>query len=100
MRVLQLGGKLDLAPEALYVHAGSQLWEEHLHHDLPAERTLESQEDPRHPSAAELALQQIGISQRPLKLLLKAGAHRITVRKETENLEIRGGEGYPPTCPL
>jgi hypothetical protein len=45
MRVLQLGGKLDLAPEALYVHAGSQLGEEHLHHDLPVEHTLESQED-------------------------------------------------------
>jgi hypothetical protein len=45
MRVLQLGGKLDLAPEPLYVHAGSQFGEEHLYHDLPAERALERQED-------------------------------------------------------
>jgi hypothetical protein len=82
--VLQLGGKLDLAPEPIHVHAGGQLGEEHLHDNLPVERTLERNENPRHTPASELALKKIGIPQGPLKLLLKAGAHGIAVSGETE----------------
>jgi hypothetical protein len=94
LRVLQLCCKMDLSPEPIDFHAGSQLVEEHLHHDLPAERALESQEDARHPPSAELPLQEIGIPEGLLKWLLKADAHRTTVRKETENLEIKVGEGH------
>jgi hypothetical protein len=52
------------------------------------------QEHPRHSAAAELALQEIGLAQGALKLVLKVGAHDLAVRRETENLEFRRGEGH------
>jgi hypothetical protein len=75
MWVLELRGQLDFAAEPLHVHARCQLGEEHLHHNLSVEHPLERKENARHAPAPELALQQIGISKGPLKLLLKAGAH-------------------------
>jgi hypothetical protein len=44
VRVLQLGGKLDLAPKPLHVHSGGQLRQEHLDYDFPAEATFQSKE--------------------------------------------------------
>ncbi len=64
--MLQLGGELDLPAEPLHIDGGGQLGEEHLHHDLSAEDAVERDEDAGHPAAAELALQEIGFSQRPL----------------------------------
>jgi hypothetical protein len=60
--MLQLGRELDLAPETLHVHPGSQLGKKHLYHDLAAEGALESKEHPGHAPAPELALQEVCIS--------------------------------------
>jgi hypothetical protein len=71
---------LDFAAEALDVDPGRQLREKDLHHHFAAERALVGKEDPRHPTPAKLALKEMGISQRPLHLVLKRGGHVIIGR--------------------
>ena len=55
--MLQAGGDLDLAPEALDTEAGRQLGWQHLEDHGPAQRRLPGDEHARH-SAVELALEQ------------------------------------------
>ena len=75
VRMLQLGRELDLAAEPVDADARRQLGQQHLDHDVPAQRGLDRQEDPRHPAAAELALEAVGLAQRLLELLTKIGGH-------------------------
>jgi hypothetical protein len=60
--MLQLGRQLDLTPKALDIDSGGELGEQHLDYDLPAERALVGQKDPRHSTPAELPLDQVCIS--------------------------------------
>jgi hypothetical protein len=79
VRMLELGGKLDLAAEPLDVDGGGELGQKHLHHDFAAQRPFVSDENPRHSAAAQLALQQVDLAHGELQLVLKAGAHGIEV---------------------
>ena len=79
VRVLQLGGKLDLAPEPLDTHAGGELGEEDLDDDPAAEGGLVRQEDARHAAAPELTLQPVGPTERGLQLIEEIDAHAVTL---------------------
>ena len=73
--VLQTGCGLDLPAEAVHAHAGGQLGEEDLHHDLAAERRLHRQEDPAHAPAAQLALEPVDIAEGLLQLVPEVRDH-------------------------
>ena len=75
--MLQRGGELDLATEALGVHAGRHLRGQHLHHDLPFELPLLSQEDATHPTAAELVFDPVAGAKGDLEASLEIG-HAVT----------------------
>ena len=62
MGMLQLGGELDLALEPLRAHARGHLGREHLHHHLPAEPHLLSEEHTAHAATAELGLEVVRVS--------------------------------------
>ena len=53
--MLQPRGEQHLAIEAFRVHAGEELWRQHLHDDLALQRFLARQEHARHAAAADLA---------------------------------------------
>ena len=76
VRMLELGGELDLAPEPVDVHAGRELGEQHLDHDLSAERLLVGEEDVRHAAPAELAVEHIRLAERGLELIAEGRDHR------------------------
>ena len=67
VRMLQLRGDLDLLLEARGAHLARELWRQHLDDDLAIERPLHGHEQPAHPSAAQLALEQICVAERCLK---------------------------------
>ena len=69
--MLQLGGDLDLALEAVDADAGGKFRREHLDDDLAAERRLVGDEHARHPAAPQLALERVGAAQRLLKTFAK-----------------------------
>ncbi len=71
MRVLQRGGKANLALEPLRAHPGRQLGWQHLHHHLPAEPHFVGEEHAAHAAAAQLALDAVGVSQRRLQAFSK-----------------------------
>jgi hypothetical protein len=75
VRMAELGGELDLSAEPVHAHARGQLGEEHLHHDLAAERGLEGQEDPAHSPAPQLALEPVGLAQGLLQLVPEVRDH-------------------------
>ncbi len=75
MRMLKLGGELNLAAEALDVDAGGELGQEDLYHHPPAEGPLLGHEHARHASAAQLPLELVGLAEGELKLLLEVAAH-------------------------
>ena len=75
--MLELRGELDLPAEPIDAHAGGELGQEHLDHDLAAQRGLVRQEDARHAAAAQLALEAVGAAQGGLQLIEKAGAHGV-----------------------
>jgi hypothetical protein len=59
VRVLQRGGELDLAPEAVGAHRRRELGRQHLDHHAAAEGDLGGEVDAAHPAAAELALDPV-----------------------------------------
>jgi len=59
VRVLQLGGALDLTAEPLHVEPGGEVRGQHLDHDLAIEGDLGGDEDATHPATAELALDAV-----------------------------------------
>ena len=73
--VLELGRQEDLPPEPLHADPGRQLGQEHLDHHPPLQRGLQGHEDPRHPPAAELPLDAVGVSQGVLELLPQIVGH-------------------------
>ncbi len=73
--VLQRGGELDLAAEALGIDAGRELGGQHLDDDAAAQRHLFGQEHAAHTAAAELPLDPVGRSDGLLELLSQVG-HR------------------------
>jgi len=73
VRVLQLGGELDLTPESLDVHGRGQFGWKDLHHDLAPERQLLGHKYPRHSTATQLALEGIVAAERALEAVLEIG---------------------------
>jgi hypothetical protein len=69
VRMLQSGSDRDLATEPSDGHVSGQFGREHLHDDTPAERSLLGYENARHPSAAELTLDCVGVTERCLELV-------------------------------
>ena len=59
VRMLELGGELDLAAEAVHADAGGEFRREHLDHHRAAERRLLRDEHARHATAPELTLEDI-----------------------------------------
>jgi hypothetical protein len=66
VRVLQLGGETDLASKAFRADTRGQLGRENLDDHLAAERGVDSDEHPRHATAAQLALEGIRVAKRGL----------------------------------
>jgi hypothetical protein len=60
--VLQRGGDLDLAEEALAAQRGGQLGLEHLEGDAPTVLEVLGEEDDRHAALAELALDAVAVA--------------------------------------
>src|ERR1043165_9507024 len=65
--MLEPGGELDLALEALDADTGGHLRRQHLDDDLAAQAGLLGEEDPAHPAAAQLLLDAVGIAERRLE---------------------------------
>jgi hypothetical protein len=68
VRMLELGGELDLTAEALDVDRSGKLGWQHLDHHLPSERDFLREIHPAHPTTAELSLQAVGAAERVLEL--------------------------------
>jgi hypothetical protein len=62
VRVLHPGRDEDLAAEALEVDAG-EIGGEELDDDAAAERAIEGDEDPTHPAAAQLPLDDVAVAE-------------------------------------
>ena len=73
MRVLELGGELDLTAEAVAVDAGGEVGREHLHDHFPAQRHVGGHEDAAHPGPLKLGAEFIRWGQRFLEVLDEAG---------------------------
>jgi hypothetical protein len=67
VRMLERCRELDLAAKALDVHTRSRLGREHFHHHASSERRLPGKEDVRHPTAAELPFDAVGITEGTLQ---------------------------------
>jgi hypothetical protein len=67
VRVPELRGERDLAPEPLGVDGRRRVRRQHLHDDPAAEGSFRGHEDARHPAAAELALEGVCAPQRRLQ---------------------------------
>jgi len=61
--MLQVGGELDLLPEARLAHFAGQFGREQLDDDLAVQRRLGREEHAAHPTAAELLLDVVGIAE-------------------------------------
>src|SRR5262249_28038847 len=68
--LLERGGDLDLTLKALRAEARCELWRQGLHDDLSSEPRLLSEEDARHASPAQLALERVRTGQTTLKVAL------------------------------
>ncbi len=75
MGVLEFGREVDLALEAVDAHARRQLGRQDLHDDRPLEPHLLGEEDPAHPTAAELALDGVPATEVGLQLLAELERH-------------------------
>jgi len=71
--VLETGGEMDLALEAVGAEAGGKIGGKNLDDDPSIERGVVHEEDTRHPSAAELALDAVGGAKAQLEPLLEVG---------------------------
>ena len=60
--MLKVSRELNFPPESLGVDLGGQLGRQHLDDDTPAKLPLLGDEDAAHPSAAQLALELVGIA--------------------------------------
>ena len=62
MRVLQRGGQLDFAAEAILIHAGRHVGRQHLNDDFAMELYLFGQKHAAHATAAEFFLDAVGVA--------------------------------------
>ena len=69
VRLLELGGELDLARETLGRDAGGEVGAQDLHNDVALERRIAGEEEAAHPAATELALEGVGGAERGLELV-------------------------------
>jgi hypothetical protein len=76
MRVVEAGGQLDLAEEALGADRGGKVGAEDLERDLTVVAEVLGQEDDGHPALAELALDPVAAGQGAIELILQGGHHR------------------------
>ncbi len=67
VRMLEAGDDLDLPPEAVAADPGGRLAREHLDDHVAVERHVPGHEDPRHAGTAELALEDVGLTQGALQ---------------------------------
>jgi hypothetical protein len=81
----------NLPFEALDAHAAGHLFGQHLHDDLPAKSLIHGQENPAHASAAELALDRVGIAKSCLKLVAKL--HQAAIAFVTDGPNLARGVG-------
>ena len=63
VRMLELRGELDLAPEPVDVHPRGEIGRQHLDDDRPRQRALPGDEHAAHPPAHELAIELVGGSE-------------------------------------
>ena len=75
MRMLQLRCDFDLALEAFGAKAFGEVGVEYLYDHLPAERRVVGDEDTRHTSTRELALERVRAAQRGLDVRAQVGRH-------------------------
>ncbi len=73
VRMVELGGELDLSLEPLGAHRGRQLGVQHLDGDVALVPEVVREEDGGHAAGAQLALDAVAIPQRVLQLLEGAG---------------------------
>jgi hypothetical protein len=75
--VLQPGGELDLALEALDIDGGTGLGRENLDDDLASQPGLLGQEDAAHPTAAQLLEETVTGAEGGLETVLERLAGRL-----------------------
>jgi hypothetical protein len=93
VRVLEVGGELDLGQEALGPDHGRKLGAEHLDRDRPVVPEVVRQEDGRHAAGADLAIEPIAVRQRGLEPRDQVG-HVVAGREERcRKMARRGGLG-------
>ena len=67
MRVLEIGGELDLSQEALGADDGGELGPQQLERDPPVVPEILGQVDGRHAAGADLAFDPVAVRQGPLQ---------------------------------
>jgi hypothetical protein len=76
--VLQLRDELDFATEAIGADAGRGFARQDFDDDIAVEREIAGDEHARHPTAAEFAVDAIGVAERALERISERVAHRLT----------------------
>jgi len=77
VRVLQRRGELDLAPEALDVHAGGHFRWQHFHYDAAPQRDFVREKHARHAAATQLPIERVTAAEGTLQLVLQLRGHRV-----------------------
>ena len=62
MRVLKPGGELDLAAESLRIYSGCKIRKQDFNNDFSSECDLLGEKYSGHPAAAELTLNDVGVT--------------------------------------
>src|SRR5687768_6611815 len=104
MRVLEPCGELDLAAETICVESRCEIGREDFDHYLAVELGICRDEDARHASAAELAVDTVGRSEDFLELRLQAraqaapagGCARICIQARARPMTFRGRRSFVP----
>lgn len=98
VRMLELGGQLNLPPEALHVHAGRTLRREHLYHDRAIEGPLGRHEHPGHTGPTEFAFDRELGRQGGLQAVLKIshGAFPQSQRHRQDHPSLRATAPFVP----
>src|SRR5206468_1533000 len=77
--------ELDLAAESLYTHRGRHLGRKHFDDDVSAQRGILRDEDARHSSAEELALEGVEAAQSIAEVLAELCIHVATPVRVARN---------------
>ena len=83
VRVVELGGDLNFAAEALSIDAGREVGREHLDDDLSAEGAVDRYEHSAHAAAGELGLELVAGAERGLQLFREVG-HLVLRKSHTQ----------------